>query len=300
MNFGDNLQKLRKQHNMSQEQLAERLNVTRQAVSRWESGDSFPEMDKALMLRELFDVSLDDLMENSALPNTQTDRAAYDAFMNKFARAISIGVGLLIIGLAFLIATPLNSRSAIPLMAASLVSIPLFVYFGIQRSSIIKSINPKIAYTEKEIAANNSAFATKITLGVLLLVTGFIAFLLFNEHAVDGNWSAVARLDFDNQSGGNWPLLLWFAATAIGVPILVHAGIIRSKYTKSRAAERPETVREQDEKMGKVCGVIMLSATAVFLVIGLAFDIWHPTWIVFPIGGIACAIVGTIWSPPVS
>ena len=50
MKFGENLQKLRKEKGISQEQLAEQLGVTRQSVSKWESGASYPEMDKIVTI----------------------------------------------------------------------------------------------------------------------------------------------------------------------------------------------------------------------------------------------------------
>lgn len=65
MNFCNNLQKLRKKMNLSQEQLAESLNVTRQSVSKWESGASYPEMDKLLALCKIFNCGLDDLVNKN-------------------------------------------------------------------------------------------------------------------------------------------------------------------------------------------------------------------------------------------
>ena len=54
MKFGENLQKLRKEKGISQEQLAEQLGVTRQSVSKWESGASYPEMDKIVAICNIF------------------------------------------------------------------------------------------------------------------------------------------------------------------------------------------------------------------------------------------------------
>lgn len=65
MNFCNNLQKLRKKMNLSQEQLAESLNVTRQSVSKWESGASYPEMDKLLALCKIFNCGIDDLVNKN-------------------------------------------------------------------------------------------------------------------------------------------------------------------------------------------------------------------------------------------
>lgn len=53
---------LRKQGKFTQEEVAERLDVSRQAVAKWESGDSLPELDKCVALAKLYDVSLDDLV----------------------------------------------------------------------------------------------------------------------------------------------------------------------------------------------------------------------------------------------
>ena len=60
--FSDNLIQLRKLHSLSQEDLAEKLNVSRQTVSKWESGDSLPDIEKCRILADFFEVSLDDLV----------------------------------------------------------------------------------------------------------------------------------------------------------------------------------------------------------------------------------------------
>ena len=62
MKFGENLQKLRKEKGISQEQLAEQLGVTRQSVSKWESGASYPEMDKIVALCNMFHCDMDALI----------------------------------------------------------------------------------------------------------------------------------------------------------------------------------------------------------------------------------------------
>ena len=62
MSFRANLQYLRAQRNMPQEQLAMLLGVSRQAISKWESEKAYPEMDKLLMICDLFGCTLDDLV----------------------------------------------------------------------------------------------------------------------------------------------------------------------------------------------------------------------------------------------
>lgn len=132
MSFRDNLQYLRAQRNMTQEQLAMLLGVSRQAISKWESDKAYPEMDKLLMICDLFGVTLDDLVigdvrtpvthaetahledtdgarppkavtgagmpplpEPSALPQ---DITGYDEHMRSFDRRISTGVFAVIFG----------------------------------------------------------------------------------------------------------------------------------------------------------------------------------------------------------
>ena len=59
--FSDNLINLRKIHHLTQEDVAEKVGVTRQSVAKWESGESVPDLDRCRMLADLFRVSLDDL-----------------------------------------------------------------------------------------------------------------------------------------------------------------------------------------------------------------------------------------------
>lgn len=59
--FHNNLANLRKLHNLTQEAIAEKVGVSRQAVAKWEAGETVPDLGKCKLLAELFEVSLDDL-----------------------------------------------------------------------------------------------------------------------------------------------------------------------------------------------------------------------------------------------
>ncbi len=65
MSFSENLQMIRKKNCLSQEELAELLGVSRQAVSKWELGEGYPEVEKLLVLSKKLNVSLDSLMTGS-------------------------------------------------------------------------------------------------------------------------------------------------------------------------------------------------------------------------------------------
>lgn len=70
MKFSEKLQKLRKENYYSQEDLASKLDVSRQAVSKWESGQTYPEMDKLLTMCKIFNCSLDDLTNDEISAGT--------------------------------------------------------------------------------------------------------------------------------------------------------------------------------------------------------------------------------------
>lgn len=69
MNFGEKLKKLRKDNGLTQEQLAEKLYVTRTAVSKWETGNGYPAIDSLKMISELFGISIDELISDGDVEN---------------------------------------------------------------------------------------------------------------------------------------------------------------------------------------------------------------------------------------
>lgn len=74
MSFAENLKQLRKEKQLSQEELAELLDVSRQAVSKWEQGIGYPEVETLLLLSNLLNVSLDSLMETEIAKKSNTQK----------------------------------------------------------------------------------------------------------------------------------------------------------------------------------------------------------------------------------
>ena len=74
MSFADNLKQLRKEKQLSQEELAEILDVSRQAVSKWEQGIGYPEVEKLLLLSSKLSISLDSLMETETKQESNTKK----------------------------------------------------------------------------------------------------------------------------------------------------------------------------------------------------------------------------------
>jgi len=75
VSFSENLKQIRKDHYLSQEELAELLGVSRQAVSKWEQGMGYPEVEKLLLLSSKLNVSLDEMMSSEISGRTGADKA---------------------------------------------------------------------------------------------------------------------------------------------------------------------------------------------------------------------------------
>lgn len=103
MDIQERIQLLRKAQGLSQEELADRLGVSRQAVSKWEMGQSLPELDKMLLLSEYFHVSTDYLLKGEEAQTVEKAPARQDGAQSKAAmrRTLYIASAALIwLGLA--------------------------------------------------------------------------------------------------------------------------------------------------------------------------------------------------------
>ncbi len=79
MTFGEKLYKLRKAQGFSQEALAEKLHTSRQAVSKWENDNGYPETEKIILISKLFQISLDDLLMEEREMGAESGAASRDA-----------------------------------------------------------------------------------------------------------------------------------------------------------------------------------------------------------------------------
>lgn len=83
MKFNEKLIQLRKKEGLSQEELGYKLNVTRQTVSKWELGQTTPEMEKLVEMSKIFNISLDELMNEKDETITQTTKIDDQPIENK-------------------------------------------------------------------------------------------------------------------------------------------------------------------------------------------------------------------------
>ena len=162
MNFGENLQTLRKQKNYSQEDLADRLQVSRQAVSKWESGTGYPEIEKLISICDLFDCSMDELIKGKISIDSNSEKEIYDSFMNKFSKSISLAIMLILIGTTLLLTIlgfnkDNNMYGIVVLLIFVVFSVPIFIIKGMEMDNF-KSKYPKLSnfYSQEEIDKYNN------------------------------------------------------------------------------------------------------------------------------------------------
>lgn len=100
MTFGEKLLQLRKEKGLSQEALAEQVGTTRQAISKWENNQGFPETEKLLLLSNIFEISTDYLLKDEKSSNHKGERGyyvskematGYIANQKKVSRYIGVG-----------------------------------------------------------------------------------------------------------------------------------------------------------------------------------------------------------------
>jgi transcriptional regulator with XRE-family HTH domain len=100
MNLSENIIILRKRYGFSQEELANRLHVSRQSVSKWESGQSIPDLDRLIEMAKVFDITLDELVHGEDVRTMSTDakefkqdikQIIHDSFGYEYVSRMKIG-----------------------------------------------------------------------------------------------------------------------------------------------------------------------------------------------------------------
>lgn len=303
MSFGMNLQALRRRCGLTQEGLADALGVSRQSVSKWESDGSFPEMEKLVQLCDLFGCSLDALVRGDvdAACGGEAEEAraareageAYDRHMRFAARAVTLGVGLVLIGVAaMLMLYGSNPRDSMAIVGTALLllfvtaAVALFIVYGCRHEAFRKKY-PSITaspYTIEESERFDRRFPLYIAGGVALILLGVI-FLVCCPLFIP---------QFDSPSHSAFATGVFLFILAAGVMLIVYGAMTKARYNTGEYNR--ESAGAESEEKDSWSGAIMLTATAAFLLMGFVWNLWHPGWVVFPIGGILCGIVSSIRS----
>lgn len=286
--FGENLQFYRKQKNITQEQLAEQMDVSRQTISKWESGTSYPEMEKILQLCGLFSCDMDLLLRKNAKELEVMDNQGYDAYMEKYKKSVTIGVTLPIFGAAlYMLLSSLGWQEIILntlFLAIAIVAVLVLVVAGMQ-DEIFRKNHPVITefYTQEEKAQFEDKFPIRIAAGIGMILIGLV---------IGMNGEHLPRLKGMTEDFYNGIFLL-LVTGAVG--ILVYTGLGKDKYDIAGYNKKNEAAsKKHDEKIGIYCGCVMIIATILFLVGGFIFKLWNICWIVYLIGALICGMIALI------
>lgn len=319
MILGEKIAELRKRSGWSQEELAGKLNVSRQSVSKWESSMSVPELDKILLLSEIFEVSTDYLLkddkeedyvpgmpETSALRKVTMEEAqAFIQVRKEAALCIPAGIAACIlspvplfllngaaetgrIGLSKDFAGGIGAAVLLLIVAAAVGN---FIMFGrkLDRYEWMETEEFELGYgiagmVRERLEAEGASFARNTALGVGLCILGAVPLLLAGAAADSGEMVHVAALVF---------LLVLVSA---GVFLLVGTEYRKGSYEQLlQEGEYTKEEKEVSRIVGRIAAVYWCVASAAY--VGWSFVTWgwHYTWILWPVAGILFgAVVGIV------
>lgn len=291
MNFTENLRALREKDGITQEQLAEQMDVSRQTISKWESGASMPEMEKLVQLTELFGCTMDGLLKGNLCLDTEKESQLYDRHGNWVAKKAAAATGICIMSFAAqLVGEYINpaffGESAVLFLVGALIGTLLWVQVGMNASHF-REKHPYIEpfYTEEEKERFHQKYVGRMIAAIGILICSLI---------VTSSLYAVWHTDEDriDAYGG----FIFLTMAAVGVMIIVHTALLASKYhvekyNAENAWDASEEGRANARRIGKACGGIMAGAVIVCIVLWMFRVPYVAAGVPLAIGGILCGIV---------
>lgn len=171
MSLGERLLNLRKEKHLSQEEVADKINVSRQTISKWETDQSTPDFDKIMPLCKLYEISADELLtgKEEKKQNVNEEPIIYNEGISK-KRAIGIGIGVLLyfFAIAF-ITVSITVFMLNPIIASSIFLLIIgFATFVIIYTCIIYKKRKVIKEENKE--EDNSLKGIKKILSLITLI----------------------------------------------------------------------------------------------------------------------------------
>lgn len=306
MSFNDNLHYLRKKNKITQEELADRLGVSRQSVSKWETGEAYPETEKLLLLCDMFGVTLDGLMRGDLTEVSESVvscECRYEKHIKRFSTAMAVGVFLILFGVAVCVglsgyAATLSGQEAKITSAMGGISVVLFVaaalfffvYFGMSNEKFLKEHPQTDKVISEETSEKSGSRFNAVMAGLVSGILLDVVFLAVMCVLTDAQIIKTENTD---------SVYCYYTAVFLAVLSFIVAGLVCNgiKFTAYGGAGMSKTERKPGRRAklkDAVCGAVMLAATALFLVLGFVWGLWHPGWVAFVAGGIICAVIGTI------
>lgn len=319
MILADKIIEERKRNGWSQEELAEQLGVSRQAVSKWESAGSVPDLQKVIQLAELFGVSTDYLLKDELLPSAEAlplhaasqqsspirvvDLEEANDFLNmkkETAPAIANGTALCILSpIVVIILGALSKESRFHiteglavgigctvLLAMIAAAVFLFITCGIResRSEHLEKESFETAYgvtgmVTQKRRAFENIFARGIAVGAVLCILASVPVIIAGSLDAPDYITALC-------------VGVLLALVAIGVNIIVRVSIVKSSFdTLLQEGEFTGYEKQVKRKLDALSGAYWCTTTAIYLGWSFWSMRWDFTWIVWPIAGVLFAAV---------
>ena len=320
MILANKIMALRKKNGWSQEELAEKVGVSRQSVSKWESMQSIPDLDKILVLAQVFGVSTDYLLKEELeeeetvlypdMPEEGSPRRVSVQEANEFiavkketSNKIAFGVMLCILSPILIILLPELSVAGLwavtetvaegiglgvlLLLVASAVAI--FITCGMKtnqfeflETEIIDTEYGVAGMVKEKKAALQPAFTRNVVIGVSMIILAVMPLIVVS--CITENEVIIVSL-----------VCLLILMVAVAVFLFISVGIEWETYKKLLQEDdyRPE-VKTQNKKNQPIVTVYWLLATAIYLGWSFVTNDWHSTWIVWPVAGVLFGAVITI------
>ncbi len=319
MILGEKIALLRKKNNYSQEDLANELGISRQSVSKWESGNSIPDLDKIIKMSSLFGVSTDYLLKDEleeatpsesdevieegktvSLEEANSFLEATSQFASKLSFAISLfilsPITLIILGgLSETGIAPMTENMAVGFGTAVLlllvaVGVVIIVMSGIAYGKYDYLEKEKIilqygvaGIVNKKKAEFAETFRRNIALGVGIIIVGVIPLMIAAGFSASEFVEVVC-------SG------VLLAAVSLGVHQIVWAGVIQGSFQKLLQEEDySEENKELKKKTGSFAGIYWCLVTAIYLGISFTTNLWYKSWIIWPVTGVLFAAINGIY-----
>lgn len=318
MILADKIITLRKKNGWSQEELAEQLGVSRQAVSKWEGAQSTPDLERVLRMAQLFGVSTDyllkdeiedaDTAEDSPVAGSDAARMVTMEEANAFLRAKEETVGQIALGtflctlapVPMLILAGLADRSSISEGAAAAIGITLLLGLVLAAVLILIGCRKKTAdfdyletqpidtaygvrgMVQNERKKNENAHTRLLIAGccaaILAPVPLLLSALLGASHML-----LIASLCLCILLGG------------LAAVLFILRGVPRESYQKLlEEGDYTRARKTSPVPVGAISTAFWLLTTAVFLGYSLATNDWEHSWIVWPVAGVLFAALSMI------
>ena len=306
MILADKIIEERKKNGWSQEELANKLGVSRQAVSKWESAGSIPDLQRILQMSELFGVTTDYLLkdeieeerlneyvETKTIKVSMEEANQYLDMKSKGSRIVANATSLCILSPVPLIVLGTMTEdhifigfSLVLLLVLVAIAVYLFVNYGL-RESHMQHLEKESFETEYGVSGMvrerreqyESTFTRNIAIGVVLCILSVIPTIMAGVMEVE-----------DYMSGISVGLLL--IIVSIGVNILIRAGMIKSSYD-TLLQEGEYTIEEKHlkKKTDAFSGAYWCLMVAIYLGWSFWTNNWKFTWIIWPVAGVLYAAV---------